>query len=87
MVNPMNDDMGGGFFQTRQPPKKADKEPTTTYHEADEHQWNLEAIYGRQEPHQRYREGRPVRAEQEQTDKVSSNAGAETPNQTHHRRR
>lgn len=78
MVNPMNDDLGSGFFRG-QNPKKTDKEPVSTYHEADNHHWDLRKLYGRQEPLERYREGRPIKEQQEQRES-SSNAGAETSN-------
>ena len=71
MVNPMSDDLGGGFFQGGNNPKKPkheDKEPTSTYHEADDHHWDLRLLYGRQEPLEKYREGRPVRTEQQIAD-------------------
>jgi hypothetical protein len=63
----LSDDLGSGWIRG-QNPKPRDNEPANTYHEQDQHLWSLQALYGKQEPTQRFREGRPVRAEQEQTE-------------------
>ena len=65
MLNPQNDNLGSSWTKSRPEPKKPEKdEPVEHYREKDDHLWDLEALWGPQEPRQRWRNGRPVKEEE-----------------------